>query len=166
MLIHIFAIMKLEDQIKQASFSHIEEKLIVNLIYTSNLITLLTSRLFKPYGLSAQQYNVLRILRGQNGQAISLLDIEDRMLDKSSNVSRLIDKLVLKHYITREESKVDRRRVDVLISQSGLDVLKEIDAELNKFYEKLNTLVEYSDAKKMNTILDTCLLYTSDAADE
>ncbi len=155
MLIHIFAIMKLEDQIKQASFSHIEEKLIVNLIYTSNLITLLTSRLFKPYGLSAQQYNVLRILRGQNGQAISLLDIEDRMLDKSSNVSRLIDKLVLKHYITREESKVDRRRVDVLISQSGLDVLKEIDAELNKFYEKLNTLVEYSDAKKMNTILDT-----------
>lgn len=155
MLIHIFAIMKLEDQIKQGSFSHIEEKLIVNLIYTSNLITLLTSRLFKPYGLSAQQYNVLRILRGQNGQAISLLDIEDRMLDKSSNVSRLIDKLVLKHYITREESKVDRRRVDVLISQSGLDVLKEIDAELNKFYEKLNTLVEYSDAKKMNTILDT-----------
>lgn len=155
MLIHIFAIMKLEDQIKQGSFSHIEEKLIVNLIYTSNLITLLTSRLFKPYGLSAQQYNVLRILRGQNGQAISLLDIEDRMLDKSSNVSRLIDKLVLKHYITREESKVDRRRVDVLISQSGLDVLKEIDAELNRFYEKLNTLVEYSDAKKMNTILDT-----------
>lgn len=154
MLIHIFAIMKLEDQIKQGSFSHIEEKLIVNLIYTSNLINLLTSRLFKPYGLSAQQYNVLRILRGQNGQCISLLDIEDRMLDKSSNVSRLIDKLVLKHYITREESKVDRRRVDVLISQSGLDILKEIDAELNRFYEKLNNLVEYSDAKKMNTILD------------
>ena len=154
MLIHIFAIMKIEDQIKQGSFSHIEEKLIVNLIYTSNLINLLTSRLFKPHGLSAQQYNVLRILRGQNGQSISLLDIEDRMLDKSSNVSRLIDKLVLKHYITREESKVDRRRVDVLISQSGLDILKEIDAELNRFYEKLNTLVEYSDAKKMNTILD------------
>ena len=153
-IIHIFAIMKIEDQIKQGSFSHIEEKLIVNLIYTSNLINLLTSRLFKPHGLSAQQYNVLRILRGQNGQSISLLDIEDRMLDKSSNVSRLIDKLVLKHYITREESKVDRRRVDVLISQSGLDILKEIDAELNRFYEKLNTLVEYSDAKKMNTILD------------
>lgn len=154
MLIHIFAIMNIEQSIKQSSFVSIEEKLIVNIIYTSNLLGLLTGRLFKPYGLSAEQYNVLRILRGQKGCPISLYDIEERMLDKSSNVSRLIDKLLLKQFITRDVSKYDRRKVEILISKLGLDVLKEIDDELNKFYKKINSLVKYSDAQRMNTVLD------------
>lgn len=154
MLIHIFANMNIEQSIKQSSFSCEEEKLVVNIIFTSNRLNFLTSQIFKPFGLSPEQYNVLRILRGQKGSPISLLDIEDRMLDKSSNVSRLIDKLLYKAFITRNVSKSDRRKVDVLITASGMDVLTEIDEKLTLFYKKIDVFISLSDAKQMNTLLD------------
>ena len=154
MLIHIFVTMNIEQSIKQSSFSCEEEKLVVNIIFTSNRLNFLTSQIFKPFGLSPEQYNVLRILRGQKGSPISLLDIEDRMLDKSSNVSRLIDKLVYKAFITRNLSKSDRRKVDVLITASGMDVLTEIDKKLTLFYKKIDVFISLSDAKQMNTLLD------------
>ena len=154
MLIHIFVIMKIEQSIKQSRFDSLEEKLVVNIMYTSNRLHFLISKMFKPYGLSPEQFNVLRILRGQNGNPISLLSIEDRMLDKSSNVSRLIDKLLIKQYITRSISKSDRRKVDVRISQIGLDVLKKIDVDLALFFKKINTLISHSDANQMNDLLD------------
>ena len=154
MLIHIFVTMNIEQSIKQSIFSCEEEKLVVNIIFTSNRLNFLTSQIFKPFGLSPEQYNVLRILRGQKGSPISLLDIEDRMLDKSSNVSRLIDKLVYKAFITRNVSKSDRRKVDVLITASGMDVLTEIDEKLTLFYKKIDVFISLSDAKQMNTLLD------------
>ena len=154
MLIHIFVTVNIEQSIKQSSFSCEEEKLVVNIIFTSNRLNFLTSQIFKPFGLSPEQYNVLRILRGQKGSPISLLDIEDRMLDKSSNVSRLIDKLVYKAFITRNVSKSDRRKVDVLITASGIDVLTEIDEKLTLFYKKIDVFISLSDAKQMNTLLD------------
>lgn len=154
MLIHIFVTMNIEQSIRQSSFSCEEEKLVVNIIFTSNRLNFLTSQIFKPFGLSTEQYNVLRILRGQKGSPISLLDIKDRMLDKSSNVSRLIDKLVYKAFITRNVSKSDRRKVDVLITASGMDVLTEIDEKLTLFYKKIDVFISLSDAKQMNTLLD------------
>ena len=154
MLIHIFVTMNIEQSILQSSFSCEEEKLVVNIIFTSNRLNFLTSQIFKPFGLSTEQYNVLRILRGQKGSPISLLDIKDRMLDKSSNVSRLIDKLVYKAFITRNVSKSDRRKVDVLITASGMDVLTEIDEKLTLFYKKIDVFISLSDAKQMNTLLD------------
>lgn len=154
MLIHIFATMNIEQSIKQSKFNSEEEKLVVNIIFTSNRLHFLTSQIFKPFGLSPEQYNVLRILRGQKGSPISLLDIEDRMLDKSSNVSRLTDKLLNKLYISREVSKSDRRKVDILITQLGMDILVEIDEKLKSFYNKINTLINTSDAKHMNVLLD------------
>ena len=87
MFIHIFVFMSLEHSISQSKFDSEHEKLMINVIYSANLLNLITSRLFKPYELSPQQYNVLRILRGQKGEFIALMDIEYRMLDKSSNVS-------------------------------------------------------------------------------
>ena len=154
MLIHIFVTMNIEQSIRQSSFSCEEEKLVVNIIFTSNRLNFLTSQIFKPFGLSIEQYNVLRILRGQKRSPISLLDIKDRMLDKSSNVSRLIDKLVYKAFITRNVSKSDRRKVDVLITASGMDVLTEIDEKLTLFYKKIDVFISLSDAKQMNTLLD------------
>ena len=94
MFIHIFVFMSLEQSISQSKFDSEQEKLMINVIYSANLLNLITSRLFKPYDLSPQQYNVLRILRGQKDKSIALMDIEHRMLDKSSNVSRLVDKLI------------------------------------------------------------------------
>ena len=130
MFIHIFVFMSLEQSISQSKFDSEQEKLMINVIYSANLLNLITSRLFKPYELSPQQYNVLRILRGQKGESIALMDIEHRMLDKSSNVSRLVDKLISKDLVNRSVSSKDRRRIEIVITSRGLSVLNEIDVIL------------------------------------
>lgn len=148
--------MNLEKAILQERFSSEQEKLMINIMFTSNFINLQTSRIFKSFNISAQQYNVLRILRGQKGNPISLKEIEIRMLDKSSNVSRLIDKLMWKDLVDRAVSKQDRRRIALKITSNGLTLLQEIDPLMTSFQDKFKDLVSYDDAKKVNDVLD-CL---------
>ncbi|MDB2368871.1 MarR family transcriptional regulator [Flavobacteriales bacterium] len=146
--------MSLEQSISQPKFDSEQEKLMINVIYSANLLNLITTRLFKPFDLSPQQYNVLRILRGQKGDSIALMDIEHRMLDKSSNVSRLIDKLISKELIVRSVSSEDRRRIEILINDNGISVLEKIDLILAKMNSKLKDLISDEDAQKTNRILD------------
>ena len=154
MFIHIFVFMSLEQSISQSKFDSEQEKLMINVIYSANLLNLITSRLFKPYELSPQQYNVLRILRGQKGESIALMDIEHRMLDKSSNVSRLVDKLISKDLINRSISSKDRRRIEIVITSRGVSVLKEIDVILSEMNSKIKAIISDDNAKKTNRILD------------
>jgi len=146
--------MNLEQSISQSHFSSEQEKFMINVIYTSNLFSLISTRLFKPFDLSPEQYNVLRILRGQKGQSISLLEIEHRMLDKSSNVSRLLDKLSVKSFIKRDSSKEDRRKIEITISNTGLQVLHQIDLLLDDLYSQLKSIISHDEAKLANSILD------------
>tara|TARA_Y100000385_G_C12712040_1_gene475008 strand:+ start:49 stop:516 length:468 start_codon:yes stop_codon:yes gene_type:complete len=146
--------MSLEQSISQAKFDSEQEKLMINVIYSANLLNLITTRLFKPFDLSPQQYNVLRILRGQKGKSIALMDIEDRMLDKSSNVSRLVDKLIFKDLVNRSVCSEDRRRIEILINASGMSILKDIDVILDEMNSKLKDLISDDDAKDTNRILD------------
>ena len=88
--------MSLEQTIYQSKFDLEQEKLIINVIYAANLLNLISSRLFKPFELLPKKYDLLRILRGQKDESIALINIEDRMLDMSSNLSRLLDKLISK----------------------------------------------------------------------
>ena len=154
MFIHIFVFMSLEQSISQSKFVSEQEKLMVNVIYSANLLNLITSRLFKPYELSPQQYNVLRILRGQKGESIALMDIEHRMLDKSSNVSRLVDKLISKDLINRSVSSKDRRRIEIVITSRGLSVLNEIDVIMADMNYKIKAIISDENAKETNLILD------------
>ena len=154
MFIHIFVFMSLEQSISQSKFDSEQEKLMINVIYSANLLNLITSRLFKPYELSPQQYNVLRILRGQKGESIALMDIEHRMLDKSSNVSRLVDKLISKDLINRSISSKDRRRIEIVITSRGVSVLKEIDVILSEMNSKIKAIISDDNAKQTNRILD------------
>ena len=154
MFIHIFVFMSLEQSISQSKFDSEQEKLMINVIYSANLLNLITSRLFKPYELSPQQYNVLRILRGQKGESIALMDIEYRMLDKSSNVSRLVDKLISKDLINRSISSKDRRRIEIVITSRGVSVLKEIDVILSEMNSKIKAIISDDNAKQTNRILD------------
>lgn len=154
MFIHIFVFMSLEQSISQSKFDSEQEKLMINVIYSANLLNLITSRLFKPYELSPQQYNVLRILRGQKGESIALMDIEHRMLDKSSNVSRLVDKLISKDLVNRSVSSKDRRRIEIVITSRGLSVLKEIDVILADMNSKIKAIISDDNAKQTNRILD------------
>ncbi len=154
MFIHIFVFMNLEQSISQAKFDSEQEKLMINVIYSANLLNLITTRLFKPFDLSPQQYNVLRILRGQKGSSIALMEIENRMLDKSSNVSRLVDKLISKDLVNRSVCSEDRRRIEILITSNGMSILKEIDAILSEMNSKLKELISDDDANQINRILD------------
>ena len=154
MFIHIFVFMSLEQSISQSKFDSEQEKLMINVIYSANLLNLITSRLFKPYDLSPQQYNVLRILRGQKGKSIALMDIEHRMLDKSSNVSRLVDKLISKDLINRSVSSKDRRRIEIAITSRGFSVLNEIDVILADMNSKIKAIISDGNAKQTNRILD------------
>ena len=154
MFIHIFVFMNLEQSISQSKFDSEQEKLMINIIYSANLLNLITSRLFKPYDISPQQYYVLRILRGQKGESIALMDIEHRMLDKSSNVSRLVDKLISKDLINRSISSKDRRRIEIVITSRGVSVLKEIDVILSEMNSKIKAIISDDNAKQTNRILD------------
>lgn len=145
--------MKIEDEIKQKKFSSEYTKLIINLVYTGNRINFKTNELLKIKNLSIQQYNVLRILRGQYPDPATVNMIIDRMLDKMSNASRIIDKLEDKKLVLRKTNSEDKRCADVLISEKGLELLNELDSEI-KNIEKSNIHLSLQEVKILNDLLD------------
>ena len=152
-LIHLQTRMRIEEEIKQKKFKSEYHKVALNLIYTSNWIQLKQNRMFKSADLSAQQYNILRILRGQHPNAANLGLIQERMLDKNSNASRLVEKLKLKKLVDRKESKADRRQVDIEITEKGLQLLKELDVLVDES-EILYKTISEEEAVELNRILD------------
>jgi DNA-binding MarR family transcriptional regulator len=145
--------MKIEDAIQQKEFKDPYNKLVVNFLYTHSYIVTVQNALFKPYDLSPEQYNVLRILRGQNGVPATVSSIQDRMLNKMSNASRLVEKLKQKGLVKREECPKDRRQVDVVITLNGLEILKELELkvdESNRSFVHLST----DEVQLMNELLD------------
>ncbi len=146
--------MRLEDEIKQTkSFKDPYHKLQVNLMFTASWIRNLNTQYFKPYNISPQQYNILRILRGQHPKPASINLLMDRMLDKMSNASRLVEKLRLKGFVARKDSKEDRRKADVVITEKGLDLLEEIDVTMGKLEDDFRTL-SVTEVEKLNELLD------------
>lgn len=145
--------MSLEEEIKQIKFESEYHKMILNIAYTSNWMSNKMNDLLKPYGISQEQYNILRILKGQKGKAICNGDIQNRMLNKMSNVSRLVEKLRKKDYVKREENVEDRRAVLISITELGLNVLKETESLSTEFEKKFKD-ISIKDAKIVNSLLD------------
>lgn len=145
--------MGINEDIKQSKFKSEMEKSIVNLIFTSNWLNEQHHKIFKPYGLTTAQYNVLRILRGQHPNAATVNLIIDRMLDRMSNVSRIVDKLVIKDLVSRKQNKDDRRAVDVIITQKGLDLLAELDDVTANFQKETDVFTE-EEKIQFNSFLD------------
>ncbi len=117
----------IEDLIQQNKFRDEKHKAIISVIYTSNLLNNFHDGYFKQFGLTSQQYNALRILRGQHPKPSTVNLIRDRMMDKMSDASRIIERLRKSGFVDRVVCKTDRRAVDIIITQKGLDVLTEID---------------------------------------
>jgi DNA-binding MarR family transcriptional regulator len=145
--------MKLEEEIKQKAFKSPYQKLAVNLLYTSNWLSSHYGHFFKDVGLSTQQYNVLRILRGQYPKPCSLKLIKERMLDRMSDASRIVDKLVAKNYVHREECPSDRRSVNLLISDEGLALLERLDFVDEATREIFGNL-QPGQVEQLNELLD------------
>ena len=135
--------MKIEDEIKSTILLDNSKKIILNIFYTHNVVIESFNDIMKPYDLSGEQYNVLRILRGQKGKPANMCVIQERMLAKTSNTTRLVDKLLLKKFVTRNVCPENRRKIEVLITQKGLDILTELDPKVaehdNSFSKNLNS---------------------------
>lgn len=144
---------RLESEIKQERFRNEYEKVLVNLIYTYHEINRAIQVFLKTYGISLQQFNILRILRGQHPRPSSVNLLKDRMIDKSSDVSRIIDRLARKKLIKRHTCRTDRRQLDVLISREGLEVLSEIDRHTD-FFDQLVSGLNKKEARALNSLLD------------
>lgn len=145
--------MQLETSIRQIKFKSIYHKMLLNVIYSSGVIQAEQARFFKQYDLSPQQYNVLRILRGQYPNPASVGLLQERMLDQMSNASRLVEKLKQKNLLTRNACQNDRRQMDVCITKDGLNLLNEIDDKFEIFEKRLAVLSE-SEANTLNQLLD------------
>ncbi|WP_439879997.1 MarR family winged helix-turn-helix transcriptional regulator [Pontibacter sp. MBLB2868] len=145
--------MKIEDEIKQRSFKSAYQKANINLIYTSGWIQQQQAALFKPFGVTLPQFNILRILRGQYPEPATISLLIERMLDKTSNASRIVDKLEAKGLVTRKQCPADRRTVDVQITDKGLALLREMDSMEGGVGTGIKNLTE-QEAEQLNTLLD------------
>jgi DNA-binding MarR family transcriptional regulator len=145
--------MKLEEEICQKSFRNNKHKAVVNIIYTYNWLYSRQYDLLKPYGLTIQQYNILRILKGQHPNPASIKLLKERMLDKMSDASRLVEKLRTKGLVERKECPKDRRNVDILITEEGLKLLRTLEKKINEFDNLLSNLEE-EEINRLNILLD------------
>lgn len=144
--------MSLENDINQSKFRNEFHKMTVNLIYTYNWVMEQSRKFFDKADLTPQQFNILRILRGA-GQPLSTLQIRQRMLDKMSDTSRIVDRLLKKALVKKVVCKTDRRLVDVTISEKGLKLLEKLDEysdEMDAFLRNISA----EDAKTLNHLLD------------
>lgn len=125
--------MKLEIELKSTKPMPARQRAILNILFTASWLDCAITRQLRPFGLTGPQYNILRILNGSAPKGLSVLDIKSRMLDRSSNVSRLVEKLRVSGYAERVTHGKDRRMVVVTISESGKKLLQEI--EQSRFLE-------------------------------
>ncbi|HEY8935537.1 MAG TPA: MarR family transcriptional regulator [Cyclobacteriaceae bacterium] len=144
--------MKIEEEIKQSKFRNAHQKAIINLIYTTNWLFTKQQDLIKPYGITWQQFNILRILRGQHPKSISGTEIKSRMLDRNSDVSRLLDRLAIKDLITKNICPKDKRAVDVAITSEGMKLLQAIDKRADEMDSVLDLTEE--EATIFSNLLD------------
>lgn len=143
--------MSLEEEIKQEKFKSQHHKALVNIVYTANMIEQISQRFLRKYGISTQQLNLLKILREVKPNAATVTLLQRRMLDKMSNASRLVDKLLEKGLVNRNLNKKDRRKVDVKITAKGLKLLEKID---KTDYQSEFLKLSETEAKKLNDLLD------------
>lgn len=146
--------MLLEDEIRQKSFKNEQEKGIVNMIYTYNWMDSQMKVYFKNYDLTPQQFNILRILRGQYPKPCSVITLRERMLDKMSDASRIVERLRIKNLIIRNISQHDRRSVDIIISEAGLEKLESIDQNLDSVQKEVFSNLDKEEIKILNQLLD------------
>ena len=145
--------MGIDKDIQQAKFRNVYQKAGINLIYTLGWVREKTKPIFDSEDITPQQFNILRILRGSFPQPLSTLQIRERMLEKMSDTSRIVDRLIAKGLVKKLICKTDRRLVDVIISDKGKKLLERLDARQDEMDGVLNNLTE-KEATTLSDLLD------------
>lgn len=147
--------MKIEKAIKATGEIEITTKSIINIMYTSRFIEDLNASLLKRSDLTSQQYNVLRILRGQKGNPANLSTLQERMIDRNSNTTRLVDKLISKGLVERQTCEKNRRKVEIFITGDGMDLLSELDPTIDQLNKDMMNNLTNKQMEDLNGILNS-----------
>ncbi|SDS01483.1 DNA-binding transcriptional regulator, MarR family [Formosa sp. Hel1_31_208] len=139
--------------LKTASQLPLSRQTVINVFLSNTVVKNQLLEVLKPHDLSLEQFNVLRILRGQKGNPLNLQDIQERMINKMSNTTRLIDKLILKDCVKRTECKNNRRKIELYITKTGLDKLKDLDQLVNSTEEKITKNLNADELEQLNALL-------------
>jgi MarR family transcriptional regulator, 2-MHQ and catechol-resistance regulon repressor len=145
--------MGIDQDIQQAKFRNPHQKAAINLIYTLSWMRERTKAIFEAEDITPQQFNILRILRGSFPEPLSTLQIRERMLEKMSDTSRIVDRLIAKALVKKLTCKNDRRLVDVIISDKGKKLLERLDTRQDEIDAVLGNLSE-KDANLLSDLLD------------
>jgi DNA-binding MarR family transcriptional regulator len=146
--------MRLEEAIQQAKFQNEHQKAGVNILYTASWFSKELTRALRPHDISWQQFNIMRILRGQKGCPLPLKSISERMIDPMSNTSRLVDKLVSKGYVERKSDTCDRRQIAISLTASGQQHLTEASNTVDHLAHDLFGNVCNEELNQLNDLLD------------
>lgn len=146
--------MRIEQAINQRKFKDDYHKIVVNLLFTGNWLRDALGANLKEHGLLPQHYNALRIIKGRHPEPVSAGDIKDVMLDKASDVTRLLDKLEKLEYVQRRLCPHNRRKMDISITPQGLKLLSDVDVLMDSFYEDLADRVTEEEAALLSDLLD------------
>lgn len=141
------------DKELRSRFENEQHKAMLNVMFTANWLRTRLTDLYRPFGISAQQYNILRILRGGKGR-MKMHDVKSRMIDRAPNATRLTDKLIAKGLVERERCEEDRRVVYVRISEKGLALLGQMDRKSKTLQKDIQARLTDEDATTLNAILD------------
>lgn len=144
---------QLQKEVKVAKFENIFQQALVNLVFTYYWSNQKVKDILTPFDITTQQYNVLRILRGQYPSPATVNLIKNRILDKMSDTSRIIDRLIQKGYVEKSTNNYDKRAVDIIISDKGLALLKKMDKEVDFSKFIIPNLTE-EEAAQLNLLLD------------
>lgn len=145
--------MTIEEDIKLNDHYSMPKRIVLNIMYTQNIIGEAFNEILKPYDLSPEQFNVLRILRGQKGKTLNMCDIQERMIAKTSNTTRLVDKLLLKDMVTREVCPGNRRKMEIGITEKGLELLQQLDPEVTEHEMKFSRNLNHKEQEQLNDLL-------------
>lgn len=133
----------------------LSRKLTINILYTANWANEILTETLKSSDLSLQQFNVLRILRGQKGKPANLSTLNERMVTKMSNTTRLVDKLITKELVDRKQCPSNRRKIEIMITPTGLSLLNSLDSAVDRAEEKITQHLNTTELELLNTMLNT-----------
>ena len=146
--------MKIEEIIKSNSAISIEKRTVLNIMFSQNVIADAFNDILRSFDLSVEQFNVLRILRGQKGTPANMCIIQERMIAKTSNTTRLVDKLLLKGLVNREVCEENRRKMEVTITRKGMELLAELDPKIEAHEELFAQNLTSEELNLLNVLLE------------
>ncbi len=146
--------MKLSDEIKQAEFPDEHTEAVLNLHFTSHWLYRVFQELLKEFDISNEQYNILRILRGNRRGTYNLCEVQERMLNRTANATRLVEKLRRRGLVSRQPNEGDRRRVDIAITQEGLSLLAEMDQPTEEMHRRTAKALTSEEARTLSRLLE------------